>query len=78
MKYTIENFKKFIPDVRDLKIKERISKVEKKQLVRYGVIAGAAGAITVVTAIVIAKKLKKSKNTQIIEIDVEDAIEEEI
>lgn len=66
MKYNLEEIKKRIPEI---KIKEYFSRMEKKELVRLGIIAGAAGALTITAAIIISKKLKKKKAVENIEID---------
>ena len=73
MKYSLEEIKERIPEI---KIKEYLSKMEKKELIRLGIIAGAAGALTVTAGIIIAKKLKKKKAVQIVEIDAADIDEE--
>ncbi len=69
MKYYIQDLKNYIPDIPDINVKEYISRMEKKELLRLGIIAGAAGALTVTAAILIAKKLKKKKPVQVLEVD---------
>lgn len=73
MKYTLEEIKDKIPEI---KVKEYISRMEKKELIRIGIIAGAAGALTVTAGIIIAKKLKKNKAVQVVEVDAADLDEE--
>ncbi len=73
MKYTLEEL---IGNIPEIKVKEYLSKMEKRELIRLGIIAGAAGALTVTTAIIIAKKLKKKKAVQIVEIDPAELDEE--
>ena len=73
MNYNVEDLKKLLPEMKEIDIKEYFSRIEKKELVRYGIILGAAGALTITTAILIAKKLKKRKKVQIIEVTAEDA-----
>ncbi|MDP4118606.1 MAG: hypothetical protein Q8873_05385 [Bacillota bacterium] len=72
MKYTMDDLKKIISELPDLLQKAYLSKSEKEELVRYGIIVGATGAITVITAIAIMKKLKRHKKVQVIEIQSED------
>ncbi|MBQ3053489.1 MAG: hypothetical protein IJC89_01115 [Clostridia bacterium] len=71
MKYTIEDIKKYVPDMEKVKIKvpDYISNMEKKELVKYGAIAGAATVVAIVSGIVIAKKLKSRKNVKVIEVN---------
>lgn len=76
MKYSISELKNYLPNISEIDLKEYVSKMEKKELVRLGIIAGAAGALTVTAAIIIAKKLRKSKTVQVIEVKADDLEEE--
>ena len=71
MKYNLSEIKKNLPE---FKIKDYFSRMEKKELIRLGIIAGAAGALTITAAVIISKKLKKKKALQTIEIDAIDEI----
>ena len=75
MKYVdLNQLKNHIPDIPDIDIREYISDMEKKELIKYSVIAGAAGALTITAAVMIAKKLRKKKNkkVQVIEINADE------
>ena len=78
MTYNISDLKKYIPDIPEIDIKEYISRMEKKELVKYGIIAGAAGALTITTLIIIAKKLKKKKTVQVVEVSTADLADENL
>lgn len=71
MKYSLSEIKRNIPEIN---VKEYFSRMEKKELVKLGIIAGAAGALTITAAIIISKKLKKKKTAETIEIDAENSI----
>ncbi len=73
----VDDFKKYVSDLSDFDVKEYFLKKEKSELVRLGIIAGVAGALTVTTAIIIANKLRKKKNIQVIEVTAEDNLKEE-
>lgn len=69
----LNQLKKYIPDIPDIDIREYISDIEKKELIKYSVIAGAAGALTITAAVMIAKKIKKKrKKVQVVEINAEE------
>ncbi|MBE7060803.1 MAG: hypothetical protein E7389_08290 [Ruminococcaceae bacterium] len=69
----LNQLKKYIPDIPDIDIREYISDMEKKELIKYSVIAGAAGALTITAAVMIAKKIKKKrKKVQVVEINAEE------
>ncbi len=72
MKYVdLNQLKKYIPDIPDIDIREYISEMEKKELVKYSLIAGAAGALTVTAAVMLLRKMKKRKKVQVVEVDAE-------
>ena len=71
--YSMETLKKQIPEI---KIKEYVTRMEKKELIRLGIIAGAAGALTITAAFLISKKLKAKKNVEIVEVNTTDLDEE--
>ena len=72
MKYVdLNQLKKYIPDIPDIDIREYISEMEKKELVKYSLIAGAAGALTITAAVIVLKKMKKRKKVQVVEVDAE-------
>ena len=72
MKYVdLNQLKKYVPDIPDIDIKEYISEMEKKELVKYSLIAGAAGALTVTAAVMLLRKMKKRKKVQVVEVDAE-------
>ena len=72
MKYVdLNQLKKYVPDIHDIDIREYISEMEKKELVKYSLIAGAAGALTVTAAIMLLRKMKKRKKVQVVEVDAE-------
>ena len=67
----LNQLKKYIPDIPDIDIREYFSEMEKKELVKYSLIAGAAGALTVTAAIILLRKMKKRKKVQVVEVDAE-------
>lgn len=76
----VEDFKKYVPNLPDIDmddVKEYFLKKEKSELVRLGIIAGVAGALTVTTAIIISKKLRKKKKVQVIEVTADENLKEE-
>ena len=74
MKYTLEELMERVPEIR---VKEYLSKMERRELIRLGIIAGVAGALTVTTAIIISKKLRKKKKVQVIEVTSDENLKEE-
>ena len=76
----VEDFKKYVPNLPDIDmddVKEYFLKKEKSELVRLGIIAGVAGALTVTTAIIISKKLRKKKKVQVIEVTADENLKED-
>ncbi len=72
MKYVdLNQLKKYVPDIPDIDIREYFSEMEKKELVKYSLIAGAAGALTVTAAVILLRKMKKRKKVQVVEVDAE-------
>ncbi len=63
-----DEIKKYLNEIADFNAKEYFLKKEREELLKLGIIAGAAGALTITAAILIAKKLRKKRNTQVIEI----------
>ena len=76
----VDDFKKYVSNLSDYDIndvKEYFLKKEKSELVRLGIIAGVAGALTVTTAIIISNKLRKKRKIQVIEVTPEENLKEE-